>query len=176
MARLEENDVSLRELDTRYYLIDPILKALNWDLSDPAQVQFEWPMKNGYIDYVLFDREGEIAICLEAKRGDKWLGNEDIVQLREYVRGRKLGLAVLTNGAEWKIYDLSHTGRFDSISGKKVADFYYDLPEGFWEEEEPDEDEYSEDEGEEFEDETDALSVEETAKLLYQFLGKRYHW
>ena len=110
LTRLENNEADLRELDSRYYLIDPVLRALKWDLSDPAQVKFECQMGDGRIDYVLFNRKGNPAVYMEAKRADSWLTDENIVQLREYVQRRKQGLAVLTNGTEWKIYDLSRRG------------------------------------------------------------------
>ena len=179
LARLEVNDVYLRELDTRYYLIDPVLRALKWDLSDPAQVSFEFQIKNGKIDYVLFNKRGSPVIYVEAKRADVWLGHDDIIQLREYVRGKKQGLAILTNGTEWKIFGLSRMGRFDSEKGKKLADMYFDLPERFSEEEDWDEWEEDDDEewgGEEDEGETAAMPVGEVAKLLYQYLDKQKHW
>ena len=166
LTRLENNEADLRELDSRYYLIDPVLRALKWDLSDPAQVKFECQMGDGRIDYVLFNRKGNPAVYMEAKRADSWLTDENIVQLREYVQRRKQGLAVLTNGTEWKIYDLSRRGRFDSERGKKLADIYFDLPDRFSEE-----DEWSEET-----EETTAMSVGEVAKILYQCLDKQRHW
>ena len=171
LARLEHNEVDLRELDTRYYLIDPLLKALNWDVSDPAQVVFEQQVRQrtkGNIDYVLLNRFGDPAIYLEAKRADAWLNDTHLVQLRSYIQGKTAGLAVLTNGTEWKIYDLSRSGRFDSERGKRLADIYFDLPGRLDEEE--DWEEWDEEEDEE---DNPALPVGEVAKILYQYLDKK---
>ena len=181
LVRLEDNEVYLRELDTKYYLIDPLLRALNWDVSDPAQVVYEQQVrkKKGNIDYVLLDRLGNPAIYLEAKRADEWLTNTHLVQLRSYIQGITAGLAVLTNGTEWKIYDLSRPGRFDSERGKRLADIYFDLPDRFheeedWEEWEDDEEEWED--YEEYEEENASLPVGEVAKILYQYLDKKKHW
>ena len=47
-----------KELATRYLLIDPIIRALDWDMNDFDQSAVEWPMPEGQFhrkaDYVLF--------------------------------------------------------------------------------------------------------------------------
>ena len=44
------------EFRTKYILIDPILRTLGWDTSDPAKVQMEFrcPQMDGIPDYALF--------------------------------------------------------------------------------------------------------------------------
>ena len=53
--RITEHGTSLREneIRTRAALIDPILKALGWDVSDPDLVMPESPMGSGRVDYAL---------------------------------------------------------------------------------------------------------------------------
>lgn len=119
------------EYKTRYYLIDPMLRALGWDLEDPAQVLVEDSMVNGdRPDYKFYSANVESPLMVvEAKSIDKndigyILGEiedapEDIGadwaewpekligQLSGYVVGLERGYAVLTNGIAWCIWDLS---------------------------------------------------------------------
>ena len=101
------------EMNTRYMLIDPVLRALGWDLSDPRQVTFECDLNDyGRIDYVMFGRNGNPSILLEAKRVDVWTLNHER-QLISYAQGTRKGYAVLTNGSLWKKWDLSKRGGFE---------------------------------------------------------------
>ncbi len=71
-----------KEIQTRYRLIDPILRALDWDVSDPNQVQVEYPRNGRFPDYAFFTQGSETPIMiLEAKSipsGDiaEFLGEE----------------------------------------------------------------------------------------------------
>ena len=57
------------EMNTRYMLIDPVLRAMGWDLSDPEQVAFECDINDyGRIDYVMFGKNGNSGILLESKK------------------------------------------------------------------------------------------------------------
>ena len=108
------------ETGTRYTIIDPVLRALGWDLSDPEQASFEhWLNGEGRVDYVLFDHLGAPCLVLEAKALGVWsLSHER--QLQMYVRNTYQGHAVLTNGRMWKIWDLNQRGRFRT---KVVSEF-----------------------------------------------------
>lgn len=72
--RLVEADgeyISSMEIRTRYTLIDPILRALEWTISDPSQVRIEYETTNQSnphrVDYALFS-EGKPVILVEAKQ------------------------------------------------------------------------------------------------------------
>ena len=59
------------EVRTRYALVDPILQALGWDLTEPSQVQIEYETKTGQskpcrVDYALLS-PGKPEILVEAK-------------------------------------------------------------------------------------------------------------
>ena len=64
------------ETSTRYIVIDPILRALGWELSTPTECVVEYAVarRGNYqatrVDYVLKDATGEPAIVIEAKRID----------------------------------------------------------------------------------------------------------
>lgn len=119
---------SLGEYQTRYALIDPILRALGWDTADPKECYPEWRYKNRRVDYALFSRSttqdlvdglAVPAIIIEAKsvyRTDQPKGEygqaiypEDVQQLQDYIDAEPRmdeGLAVFTNGRKWLLYVL----------------------------------------------------------------------
>jgi hypothetical protein len=119
---------SLGEYQTRYAFIDPILRALGWDTSDPKVCYPEWHCENQRVDYALFPRStaqdlvGGLAVpavIIEAKsvyRADQPRGEygqaiwaEDVQQLQDYINAEPRmykGLAVFTNGCRWLLYVL----------------------------------------------------------------------
>ena len=120
-----------REEHTRYALIDPIINELGWNTSDPKECHPEyWRFgdksasgRAGRADYGLFATpdlkaigDGSVPpdVIIEAKA--LFVGLEPHVgQLEEYVKAEPLktnGVAVLTNGREWWLYDLSRGGPF----------------------------------------------------------------
>ena len=115
-----EWSMAWREVDTRYVFIDPVLSVLGWDVSDPNRVVAEWRRGEGWLDYALFGQdsrdkilEGDApCIAVEAKSlWGHWHGSlvEHESQLEYYVTASppmREGLGVLTDGAEWRIYDV----------------------------------------------------------------------
>lgn len=109
---------SYNETATRYLLIDPVLKALGWDIYDLDQCGVEWPMPEedpiGRADYVLCNAHVQNIIVIEAKRIDVAVGGEPRAlerKLARYCKGMRTGIAVLTNGLVWRLYELDHTRR-----------------------------------------------------------------
>lgn len=118
-----------REDHTRYAVIDPILWALGWDTADPKVCHPEFPRPfPRRVDYALFAAADvdsianglvvpSVIIESKALRTDLDGG---VSQLRSYASTSprmQEGVAVLTNGNEWRIYDVSRRGRF---AGKEV--------------------------------------------------------
>ena len=104
-------DEGAPEARTRVSLIDPLLKALEWDVAEPSQVEVEPRMAQGRVDYALLGRAGEPVLLLEAKRlGDR---NVPYDQIARYVVGHNLRRPVnirycaVTNGARWLVFDVS---------------------------------------------------------------------
>ena len=103
------------QVDTRYTFVNPMLGALGWKISDPKECYPEYPRGDGAVDYALFrsaDMEeiGRLQVApdivIESKKLCTLLDGE-ISQLRDYVKAAppmRKGLAVLTNGGEWRIY------------------------------------------------------------------------
>ena len=103
--------VNNHETSTRYILIDPILQALGWDISNPAEcvVEYEVTRRGNYpatrVDYVLKDSTGEPAIVIEAKRIDVESDDElALDQMERYLQGIPAAtIAVVSNGQYWNI-------------------------------------------------------------------------
>ena len=99
----EHRDLFLRnEMLVRYVLIDPFLRVLGWDTSDPSQVIPEYSTETGKPDYVLKIGDNIIAL-IEAKALSKpW----DPVKLISYANAEGISYAIVTDGDEWKVYDV----------------------------------------------------------------------
>ena len=108
------------EAAVRYILIDPILRALDWEIDNPelCVVEYKQDGQSGPADYVLFDTDVNHAVIIETKN----TGNRNLNALRDnpekleeqlarYVgsKGNKVG--VLTNGLIWRLYDLDNRSR-----------------------------------------------------------------
>ena len=92
-------------------VIDPILRALGWNLSNPAEcvVEYEVSRRGNYpatrVDYVLKNAAGEPAIVIEAKRIDVESDDERALgQMERYLQDIPTAtVAVVTNGQYWNI-------------------------------------------------------------------------
>jgi hypothetical protein len=91
------------EAATRAALIDPVLHALGWDISDPARVEVEKTHSAGLrFDYALL-RDGQVAVIIEAKK----LGG-NLEEGKPQIFGYALALGIrdvfITNGISWHHY------------------------------------------------------------------------
>lgn len=130
--------MGFREVDTRYAFIDPIIRGSGWNISDPKECVAELWRGSGRLDYTLFDRNGRATIlkggapiiAVEAKSlwGRGPFSDDQIEQLEYYVMvspAMEQGLGVLTNGADWWVYDITKP---DVFADKRVA--AVDITEG----------------------------------------------
>ena len=118
-----------REDQTRYAVIDPILRALGWNTADPKVCYPEWQSKDSKrrVDYALFPQstthdfasgEAVPSIVIECKSFRSELWEDDGHQLQGYVDAEPRmneGMAVLTNGDKWLFYMLGDGPRLDAI-------------------------------------------------------------
>jgi len=91
------------EMQTRYGLRDPLLRVLGWDTGDASQVRLEYGVGRGNVDYALLN-SGTVEVMIEAKA----LGTALAGALPQAINYGITGGArfyVLTNGAQWEIYD-----------------------------------------------------------------------
>ena len=99
--KIHRTNLSKNETMTRYALIDPLLRDLGWDLSDPDCIVPEDRTRAGSITDYTTERD---AMIIEAKKLDENL-DKYTDKLTEYVRDKGVRYGVLTNGRKWKIYD-----------------------------------------------------------------------
>ena len=90
------------EAQVKQAVILPILRALDWDDTDPESFRPEYSVHRGSVDYALLDR-GKPMVFIEAKRiGGLDAGGEE--QLFGYASNRGVPLLVLTDGNRWDFY------------------------------------------------------------------------
>ena len=96
---------SLKEAQTRMIFIDPILKALGWDLTNPQEADVEHATIDGKaVDYAL-KINGRVVLLVEAKSLDDVLIDvKAITQVVGYASNEGVDWCILTNGITYKIY------------------------------------------------------------------------
>ena len=116
-GRIREHGTTLsqNEYRTRLALIDPILNALGWDVSDPVFVTPEYQAGNGRADYALLGPDGKPRAFIEAKRLNEPLeAHQD--QVFKYTWDRKVFYAGLSDGNRWIVEDV--TAEFSGRKGR----------------------------------------------------------
>lgn len=91
------------EAQVKQAVIIPILRALDWDDSDPKEFVPEFPVDNGQVDYALCEKAGRPLVFVEAKRLD---GADDKgeEQLFGYASNKGIPFLILTDGNVWNFY------------------------------------------------------------------------
>ena len=97
---LQEN-----ETRTRMALIDPLLRALGWDVFDPAVVTPEYKAGGGRADYALLRADGKPAATVEAKKLGETLSSHRM-QMLNYAVASGINYAGLTDGDHWELYSV----------------------------------------------------------------------
>ena len=110
---LEEN-----ETRTRAALIDPLLRALGWDVSDPAVVMAEYKVGTKSADYALLRSDGKAAATLEAKKLGESLGAH-WMQMLNYANASGIEYAGITDGNHWEMYDVFKRG---ALEDRRILD------------------------------------------------------
>ncbi len=98
--------LSENETRTRMALIDPLLRTLGWDVSDPGVVTPEYNVRGKSADYALLRPDRQPAAIVEAKRLDAKLGDKEEEQMVTYANMAGIPYACLTDGNHWELYDV----------------------------------------------------------------------
>ena len=107
----------------RCAVIDPILWMLGWRTWMPSECQHNKSLRReGHLDYVMLDPDGQVAIVILVTTSTPREHNRR--KLATLVSGVHRGVAALTNGTRWEIYDLSLPPR--GLAGKIVESFTLD--------------------------------------------------
>ena len=105
--RIRSHRDALRENETRtrMALIDPLLRALGWDVSDPKVVTPEYKADGGWVDYALLRTDGQPAATVEAKKLGEALSPHRM-QMLNYANASGIKFAGLTDGDHWELYSV----------------------------------------------------------------------
>lgn len=105
-----------KEWATRYTLVDPILRALGWEVENPEYVRIECSQESGgRPDYTCL-KNGNPVLYVEAKswgtissikKLNSPFSSDEIKQLRNYCKSNSVNIGALTDGGAWYILDLS---------------------------------------------------------------------
>ena len=112
--RIATHGASLRENETRtrMALIDPLLQALGWDVSDPGIVTPEYSVGASRADYALLEGDGSPAATVEAKKLGEPLASHRM-QMLNYSNASGVEFAGLTDGDKWELYEVFKRGQLD---------------------------------------------------------------
>ena len=113
-ARIRSHNTALRENETRtrMALIDPLLHALGWDVSDPGVVTPEYKVSDGWADYALLRPNGQPAATVEAKKlGEPLMSHR--MQMLNYANASGIDYAGLTDGNHWELYNVFKRGQLE---------------------------------------------------------------
>jgi hypothetical protein len=109
-------ELAANEHATRYALIDPILRALGWEVEDPRYVRVElcrgdrkkpdYACRNGdrTVMYVEAKKWGTIH---SINKQDNPLSAKAFAQLREYCHSNSVKIGVLSDGGSWYVLDFT---------------------------------------------------------------------
>lgn len=112
----DESLNSLLEADISRSVILRIFDALNWNTSNRREVNPEYPLKGGRVDFALLTGNRP-KVFIEVKRGGEPLvGHQE--QLLGYAFRQGVKIALLTNGATWWFYLPLQEGSWEQ---RKVA-------------------------------------------------------
>ena len=105
--RIRSHRDTLRESETRtrMALIDPLLRALGWDVFDPEVVIPEYKAGGGRADYALLRTDGQPAATVEAKKLGEMLSSHRM-QMLNYAVASGIKYAGLTDGDHWELYSV----------------------------------------------------------------------
>ena len=96
--------LSKNESATRYTLVDPVLRALGWDLEDPSDVVPEYTAGRGRADYGMMVGRAKPRLIVEAKS----LGTptrHGIDQSIMYCIAQGIQYFAVTDGQVWEVYE-----------------------------------------------------------------------
>ena len=111
--------LSQSEALTRYALIDPLLRELGWDTSDPTMVIPEYRSGAGRADYALIS-DGRPVMMVEAKKLGESLHDTARSQGIQYCIEQGTRFFSVTDGRQWEIYE---THKVVPIDQKRISDF-----------------------------------------------------
>ncbi len=104
-ASRHEEVLKRSEAATRATLVDPLLRALGWDITDVTMVEVEKTKGEFRADYVLLDSQSNIKAIIEAKAlGETLTDHKTVVKLFSYAANFHCNSVFITDGRHWHHY------------------------------------------------------------------------
>jgi predicted type IV restriction endonuclease len=127
VASAQRYGVTLRknEAATRAVLIDPVLRALGWDIANTSMVEVEKYLNATYVDYALYDENGDVGVVVEGKALGKPLGDGQVPTLLAYAFQHGAADVFLTDGIIWQHYSDFQPG---NVAPLKIINLDNDSP------------------------------------------------
>lgn len=91
------------EYQTVQSLVNPVLNALGWRVNEVARVRQQYRVGRGKVDMALM-RDDKPVVLVEAKALGTDFDDAVIDQVSQYCYREGASTALLTNGAEWRVY------------------------------------------------------------------------
>ena len=105
-----------KEARTRLVLINPLLQALGWEVSNPAAVQIEYQVKKKRADYVLIrERRDKPIAVIEAKGLGNTLEDDETAQAHIYANQAGIDYMIVTDGDTWKMFKAYGRGVLEDL-------------------------------------------------------------
>jgi hypothetical protein len=102
------------EAATRAVLIDPILQALGWNTANVYMVEIEKYLDKSFVDYALYDRNGNVGLIVEAKSLGTNLNDKSItMSMVKYAYNFGTKRIFLTDGLIWQYVTIGEPGDID---------------------------------------------------------------
>ena len=97
--------VEKNETRTRNVLVDPVLRALGWDVGTIGDIVVEYGAGKKRVDYALLGTDMNPIVLIEAKKlnGDLYTNR---TQMLTYCTEVGVRHGVLTDGNCWELYDI----------------------------------------------------------------------
>ncbi len=103
LDKLRKDD--LKEYPTRRIFIDPLLKALGWDVEDPDVAELEYATIDGKsVDYALKINRKPVLFIEAKPLNDPLTDVKSITQIVSYAANAGIEWCILTNGVTYKVY------------------------------------------------------------------------
>ena len=112
MIETHRDYLSTHETRTRQVLIDPLLRELGWDVSNPDAVELEYKVEPQWADYALMSNGHPLAV-IEAKKLGSDIEDDKIMQVLGYANLAGIPYMIVTDGDKWGMYEVFKPGKLN---------------------------------------------------------------
>lgn len=102
----ERKNNRMNEKETIHFLVEPLIAAIGWGISDIEQVRREYPTINGGMVDIALMLDGSPTLFVEARALGHSIDNMRLAeQIVDYASSEGVNWCILTNGAEYRIFN-----------------------------------------------------------------------